>query len=126
MTNVIYLIHCRRCRLQYVGETGQALHFRMHSHRFNIAHSRTDESPAVAHSASEVHTVADLSVMTMHRHMLERRCHLEEDQREQMDKNAEDLLGVGNEFKNRRSVICLLDSLFPAEENSRPKLHMEQ
>ena len=38
--------------------------------------------------------------------------HLEEDQREQMDKNFEDLLAVGDEFKNWRSLVHLLDSPF--------------
>ena len=40
----------------------------------------------------------------------------EEDQREQMDKDVEDLLAVGDEIKNRQSVICLLDSPFPPKE----------
>ena len=31
-SNVIYLITCRRCSLQYVGETGQALHMRVNGH----------------------------------------------------------------------------------------------
>ena len=45
--------------------------------------------------------------------MLEGRCHLEE---EQMDKDVEDLLAVGDEFKNRPPVIRLLDSPFPAKK----------
>ena len=44
--------------------------------------------------------------------MLEGGCHLEEDQREQMDKDVEDLLAVGDEFKNRRFFVHLLYSLF--------------
>ena len=66
-TNVIYLIQCSRCGLQYVGETGQPLHTQMNSHRFNIAHGRIDESPVVAHFTSEGHTEADLSVMIINR-----------------------------------------------------------
>ena len=38
-------------------------------------------------------------------------------QREQMDKDVEDLLAIGDEFKNRRSVVCLLDLPFPAEQS---------
>ena len=60
-SNVIYLIHCRRFGLQYVGETRQALHYRTNSHRFNITHSRIDESPMAAHFNSEGHTMADLN-----------------------------------------------------------------
>ena len=66
-SNVIYLIQCRRCGLQYVGETGQPLHSRMNSHRFNISHGRIDESPVAAHFTSEGHTETDLSVMIIDR-----------------------------------------------------------
>ena len=62
-SNVIYLIQCRRCGHQYVGETEQPLRSQINSHRFNIVHSRTDESPVVADFTSEGHTVANLSVM---------------------------------------------------------------
>ena len=63
-SNVICLIQCRRCGLQYVGETGQP---RMNSHCFNIAHGRIDESPLAAHFTSEGHTEADLSVIIIDR-----------------------------------------------------------
>ena len=59
-SNVIYLILCRRHGLQYVGETRQPLCSRINNHRFNIAHSCTDESPVAAHFTSEGHTEADL------------------------------------------------------------------
>ena len=39
-SNIIYLIQCRRCGLQYVGETGQPLHYRMNGHRFDISHGQ--------------------------------------------------------------------------------------
>ena len=35
-TNIIYLITCTRCGIQYVGETANALHFRMNAHRQSI------------------------------------------------------------------------------------------
>ena len=47
-SNMIYLKHCRRCGLQYVGETGQPLHSQINSHHFNISHSHIDESPVEA------------------------------------------------------------------------------
>ena len=50
-----------------MGETGQALHSRINSHRFNIAHSRIDESPVVAHLTSKGHTLDDLSVMIINK-----------------------------------------------------------
>ena len=68
-SNIIYLIHCRRCGLQYVGETGQPLHNRMNGHRFNIAHGRINESPVAAHFTSEGHgeSESDPSVMILDR-----------------------------------------------------------
>ena len=64
-SNIIYLIQCRRCGLQYVGETGQPLHYRMNGHRFDISHGRIDESPVAAHFNSEGHSETDLSVMVI-------------------------------------------------------------
>ena len=36
--NVIYLITCKRCNSQYVGQTHQKVSKRMNSHRFDIFH----------------------------------------------------------------------------------------
>ena len=62
---IVYLINCRRCGQQYVGETGQLLHRRIDSHRFNIMQRRTEESPLAEHFHDEGHTLADLSVMAI-------------------------------------------------------------
>ena len=67
MFNVIYLIQCRRCGLQYVGETGLPLHSRMNSHRFNISHGCIHKYPVAAHFTSEGHTDSDLAVMIIDR-----------------------------------------------------------
>ena len=37
---LIYLIHCKKCGHQYVGETGQALHCRMNNHQADVIHKR--------------------------------------------------------------------------------------
>ena len=66
-TKVNYLIQCRRCGLQYVGETGQPLHSQMNSYRFNIARGRINDSPVAAHFTSEGHTKAELSVIKIDR-----------------------------------------------------------
>ena len=63
--NIIYLIQCRRCGHQYVGETGQPLHNRVNGHRFDILHHRTNESPVAAHFNSTLHTVEDLTIMVI-------------------------------------------------------------
>ena len=62
-SNVIYLIMCRRCGKQYVGETGQPLHCRINSHRFDIVHQRTDESPVAEHFNSDAHSQADMVII---------------------------------------------------------------
>ena len=41
-SNIVYLIECKRCGLQYVGESRQPLHRRMNGHRFDITHGRTE------------------------------------------------------------------------------------
>ena len=36
--NVVYVIECRKCKKQYVGETENALHIQMNGHRSDIKH----------------------------------------------------------------------------------------
>ena len=43
-TNVIYLITCRKCRLQYVGETAQLLRERIRHHNSCINHPERDHT----------------------------------------------------------------------------------
>ena len=43
-TNVIYLITCRKCRLQYVGETAQILRKRIRHHNSCINHPEKDHT----------------------------------------------------------------------------------
>ena len=64
-SNIIYLIKCRRCGQQYVRETGQALHRRINSHRHDIVHRRTDESPVAEHFNGDAHSLADMTVMVI-------------------------------------------------------------
>ena len=66
-SNAIYLIMCRRCGQQYVGETGQPLHLRVNGHQFDIAHKRTDESPVSSHFNCGPHTLADMCIMVIER-----------------------------------------------------------
>ena len=64
-SNIVYLITCRRCGLQYVGETSQPLHARIRGHRSDIMHRRTDVSPVAEHFNSGAHSVADMTVMVI-------------------------------------------------------------
>jgi len=47
--NLVYLISCRRCGLQYVGETENTLHIRMNGHHLDIRTRKLDK-PVAAHS----------------------------------------------------------------------------
>ena len=62
-TNLIYLITCKRCRIQYVGETSRSLRDRLADHRSNIAtHKNT---PIALHYNSFNHTINDLSAIAI-------------------------------------------------------------
>ena len=64
-SNIIYLITCRRCGQQYVGEIGQPLQHRIDGHRFNMTHGKTEESPMVEHFNGERHTFPDMTIVAM-------------------------------------------------------------
>ena len=64
-STIIYLITCRRCDQQYVGEAGQPLHRRVNNHQFDIAHRRTKESPVAEHFKGEGHTLLDMTVVVI-------------------------------------------------------------
>ena len=61
-SNLVYLISCKRCSIQYVGETENPLHIRMNGHRSDIRTGKT-EKPIVAHFTLPDHSVDDLEVM---------------------------------------------------------------
>ena len=61
-SNIVYLITCRRCGLQY---TGKPLHARTNDHLSDIMHQRTDVSPVVEHFNSGAHSVSDMTVMAI-------------------------------------------------------------
>ena len=60
--NLVYLIQCRKCGLQYVGETANPLHIRMNGYRSDIHTWKTDK-PVAAHFNLPDHTLDDLQVM---------------------------------------------------------------
>ena len=63
-SSVIYII-CRRCGQQYVGETGQPLHWRMNDHCSDILQGRTEVSPVATHFNIESHSQADMIFMVI-------------------------------------------------------------
>lgn len=60
--NVVYMISCSRCDMQYVGETENALHVRMNGHRSDI-NTKKLEKPVAAHFNQPDHSLKDLKVM---------------------------------------------------------------
>ena len=61
LQNLVYLILCKRCRLQYVGKTENALHIWMNGHRSDIRTRRTEKTVAV-HFCQPDHSMVDLEV----------------------------------------------------------------
>ncbi len=62
-SNVIYLITCKKCDLQYVGETGRALSVRMKEHLADIRYNRL--KPISTHFNSTDHLISDFSFLAM-------------------------------------------------------------
>lgn len=48
-SNCVYMIYCKRCRKQYIGETRNSIRTRMWQHRFNIQRRRHMDTPLVRH-----------------------------------------------------------------------------
>ena len=46
-SNLVYLIQCQKCGIQYVGETAQAHNQRMNSHRSDISNKAKDKPVAI-------------------------------------------------------------------------------
>ena len=63
--NVIYLISCKKCNLQYVGQTSQPVSRRMNSHRFDICNFEDPlfSSTVATHFNSDHHSICDFSFM---------------------------------------------------------------
>ncbi|PIK47905.1 hypothetical protein BSL78_15235 [Apostichopus japonicus] len=60
-TNVIYLISCRVCGIQYVGETKTTLKKRFYGHRSTVNTMKT-ETPVGEHFNLPNHTINDMSL----------------------------------------------------------------
>ena len=62
--NVVYVIECPKCRLQYVGETESALHIWMNGHHSDINHWRLKKSVANHFSLLD-HSLEDLAIFVI-------------------------------------------------------------
>ena len=61
--NIIYLVTCKKCSLQYVGETSRALRDRTTDHRSNI--STNKKTPISLHFNSNNHSYTDLEIVAI-------------------------------------------------------------
>ena len=59
--NIIYLITCSKCKIQYVGETGNALRVRMNAHRYCVRTNK--DTPIGIHFNSVDHNISHLNVI---------------------------------------------------------------
>ena len=59
--NIIFLIECRKCKMQYVGETKNALHKYLTCLRSDI--NSGTQRPASAHFNFPGHSMEDLTIM---------------------------------------------------------------
>ena len=62
--NIVYLIECRKCRKQYIGETENPLHLRMNGHRSDYYRKLSDK-PVAEHFNTTGHSFEDLTVMVI-------------------------------------------------------------
>ena len=67
--NIIYLISCRKCAVQYVGETSQTLRSRFNNHRNRL--KQLCGLYLYHHFNSDSHTLEDISIMPIEEVVLE-------------------------------------------------------
>ena len=61
--NVIYLISCKKCDVQYVGETNQTLRKRLNGHRTHLRKLTNLYNSIYKHFTSDGHSEDDISIM---------------------------------------------------------------
>ena len=62
--NVVYVIECKKCGRQYIGETTQSLRQRFTQHRNNIICGK-NKTPLVRHFNSPGHSISDVSIKVL-------------------------------------------------------------
>ncbi|PJE77901.1 hypothetical protein CI610_03169 [invertebrate metagenome] len=62
--NVVYLLSCKKCKMQYVGETSTKLNIRINNHRCSIKQNRPD-FPVARHFNLPSHSWKDMQVVAI-------------------------------------------------------------
>ena len=76
--NLIYMIHCHRCNLQYIGETKRRLKDRFNEHRRTIDNPNNKSKPTTAAEhflSSPNHTANDMLLIPIEKNLLQPRLH---------------------------------------------------
>ena len=60
--NAVYLISCRVCGIQYVGQTSTTINTRIRNHLYDILHGNI-EKPVARHFTSPGHNADDVTVI---------------------------------------------------------------
>jgi hypothetical protein len=60
LSNIIYFITCKICKLQYIGETGRPLRQRIYEHIYSITKAVTKDTPVSRHFHAPHHGPNDL------------------------------------------------------------------
>ena len=64
MTNMVYVIKCSKCAIQYVGETKNALHIQLNDHWLDIKNQHP-EKPVAKHFNSIGHSLDNLLIFVV-------------------------------------------------------------
>jgi hypothetical protein len=67
ITNIIFLISCSKCGLQYVGETGRRAQDRLYEHLYSIKQTNKVTTPVSTHFSTTDHTNKDLTFQVIER-----------------------------------------------------------
>jgi hypothetical protein len=67
LSNLIYLITCKKCGIQYIGETGRKLRDRLYEHLYSIRNKDRISTPVSEHFSLPDHKSRDLSIMVIER-----------------------------------------------------------
>lgn len=62
--NIIYVITCKRCNLQYVGQTGNTINERLRGHLADIK-ARNNLKPVSRHFTSDNHSSRDVTIVAI-------------------------------------------------------------
>ena len=60
MSNIVYCITCRKCKKQYIGETGRPFRHRIYEHKRSVSNTNDIITPVSKHFGQRNHSVSDM------------------------------------------------------------------